>query len=183
MTSRKVFISSRIEEMEKERDAVESVIVNLREKENIPFISWRLEKESETIPSGKSPEVVQSENLKDSDIYLLILGSTYGREEGISPTHKEYEEARLEIDDKECILIYVKTDEDTVQKRDRRLKKWMEDRRDTHTRKAFKNVEELKEFVEKRLRHLWQDKFEKNDSCCSDLLLLRECKKRMERLL
>ena len=113
-------------------------------------------------------------------IYLLILGFTYGREEGMSPTHKEYEEARLEIADKDCILIYVKNDEDTVQKRDRRLRKWIEDRRDTHTCKPFKNVEKLKEFVENRLRHLWQEKFEKNDSCCSNP---REFKKRMERLL
>lgn len=179
MTSRKVFISARIEEMETERDAVESVIADLRERENIPFISWRLEKESKTIPSGKSPDVVQSENLKDSDVYLLILGSGYGREKGISPTHKEYDKARFEIDDKDCILIYVKNDEDTVRKRDRRLKMRIEDMKDTHTCKPFKNVEELKRFVKDRLRHLWHEKFEKNDSCCT----LQEFRKRVERQL
>lgn len=178
MASRKVFISSKIEELKKERDAVESVIVNLRKRENILFISWRWEKESKTIPSGKSPEEVQSENLKDSDIYLLILGSEYGCEEGISPTHKEYEEARLEIDDKDCILIYVKNDKDTVQKRDRRLKKLIENMRNTHSCKPFENVEELKGFVEERLRYLWQVDVEKNDSCCT----LQEFRKRMERL-
>ena len=163
MASRKVFISSRIKEMENERDAVESVFVNLREKENINFISWRLEKESKTIPSAKSPDVVQSENLKESDIYLLILGSEYGRKKGMSPTHKEYNEALFEID-KDCILIYAKNDEDTVQKRDERLKKWIEEMRETRTCKPFKNVEELKIFVKNRLRHLWYEKFEKGVS-------------------
>lgn len=36
--------------------------------------------------------------------------------------------------------------------------------REIHTRKAFKNVEELKRFVENRLRYLWQEKFEKGVS-------------------
>ena len=51
-----------------------------------------------------------------------------------------------------------------MQKRDERLKKWIEGMREIHTRKAFKNVEELKRFVENRLRYLWQEKFEKGVS-------------------
>ena len=160
MTPRKVFISSKIKE--KERDVVFSVIDALRERENIPFVPWLWEKDSKTIPSGKSPEEVQSKHLKESDIYLLILGAEYGSEEVISPTQKEYAQAYLDFDDKDCILIYVKNDEDTVQKRDKRLKSWIEDIRKTHSYKPFENAEELKGFVGDRLRYLWHEKFEKS---------------------
>ena len=104
------------------------------------------------------------------------LKNESGKEKGISPTHNEYCEAHLEVD-KDCILIYVKNDENTVRKRDERLKKWIEEMRDTHTCKAFKNVEELKRFVEDRLRYLWHEQFEKNDSCCT----LQEFRKRIEK--
>ena len=77
------------------------------------------------MPSGYSPEEVQSKELKKSDVYLLILGAEYGHQEGISPTHKEYEEDHFEFD-KDCILVYVKNDEDTVRKREKRLRKLLE---------------------------------------------------------
>jgi len=152
----KVFISSRIDELKGERDAVEEAIDELRE-ENLPFEAWRWEKEEETIPSGKTADEIQSEELKDSDVYLLIFGSTYGAESGISPTHKEFEEAKLEFD-KDCILVYVKN----VERVDERQKRWLEDIEKQCTYKAFKDVDELNDFVKNRLRYLWKDKFDIN---------------------
>jgi hypothetical protein len=161
MTSRKVFISSRINELKKEREAVESAVFELYNKEGLPFTTWRWETATKDIPSGKLPGEVQSENLKRSDVYLLILGAEYGSKTGLSSTHKEFEEARLEFD-KDCILIYVKNDEGTVQRREERLKILLKDRKGTY--KEFEDIRELKELVKDRLRGLWQEKFEKGVS-------------------
>jgi hypothetical protein len=116
---------------------------------------------SKDIPSGEDPDEVQSEELKKSDIYLLILGCEYGTETGFSPTHKEYEEARFEFEfDRDRILIYVKNNEDTVRRREERLKNWIENIKLNCTYKEFEDLNELKEFVKDRLRNLWHDKFE-----------------------
>lgn len=160
MTSRQVFISYRIEELKKESNAVESAVFELYNKEGLPFTTWRWET-AKDIPSGKLPDEVQSENLKRSDVYLLILGAEYGPKTGISSTHKEFEEARLEFD-KACILIYVKNDEETVQRREERLKKWLKDIKGTY--KEFEDVRGLKELVKGKLRYLWHEKFEKGVS-------------------
>ena len=154
----RVFISSRLKELKKERDAVEEVVNNLQNKEDIPYKPWRMEKAHEDIPVGKTTDEIQSENLKKSDVYVLILGAEYGCETGISPTHKEYEEAWFEIDPG-CILVYLKEDKKTVQRREERLKKWLEKIKLEVTYTSFKNKYELKEFVGARLRELWDKKF------------------------
>ncbi len=66
-----VFISSRLTELEEERAAVEEAVFELWNNENLPFMIWRWESAKE-IPSGKHPDIVQSEGVKDSDIYVLI---------------------------------------------------------------------------------------------------------------
>ena len=159
MTSRQVFISSIIEEMEKERTAVESAVFELYNNEGLPFTTWRWETATKDIPSGESPDEVQSENLKRSDVYLLTIGAEYGPKTGLSSTHKEFEEARLEFD-KDCILIYVKNDEETVLRREKRLKRWLKDIKGTY--KEFEERRELKELVKDRLRGLWREKFKKS---------------------
>jgi len=154
----RIFISSRIEELKEEREAVESAVLELYKGERLPFMTWRWETASEDIPSGKSPDDVQSENLKKSEVYLLIIGAEYGPKKGISSTHKEFEEARLEFDE-DCILTYVKNDEETVQRREERLKRWLKDIKGTY--KEFEDIRKLKELVKDRLRALWQKKFER----------------------
>lgn len=147
-----VFISSRIEELKEERNKVEEGISELRNHEDIPFTFWRSEKAKE-IPSGKNPDKIQSERVRDSDIYVLILGSEYGGcEYGESPTHKEYKIACSKIKE-DCILIYIKEVEDREEKLDR----WIRDakEKEKHTYKPFKNPDELKNLVKIRLRDLW----------------------------
>ena len=124
MTPR-VFISSRIRELEEERVAVEEAVKELWNNEDILYKTWRWETASKDLPSGYTPDEVQSKELKKSDVYLLILGVEYGPEEGISSTHKEYDEALFESD-KACILVYVKNDKNTVKKREKRLRQWLE---------------------------------------------------------
>ncbi len=70
----KVFISSRMNELEKERAAVEKAIFELWTHETLPFTIWRWERAKE-IPSGKHPGEVQSKGVRDSDVYVLILGA------------------------------------------------------------------------------------------------------------
>ena len=146
----KVFISSRLEELEEERAAVEEAVSELRTYENLPFTVWGWESAKE-IPSGKHPDKVQSEGVRDSDIYVLILGSEYGDSEyGESPTHKEYKTARSNLGE-DCILIYIKE----VERREENLEKWIEELKNRHTLKPFKNSYQLKDFVKTRLRDLW----------------------------
>ena len=156
--SPRVFISSRIRELEEERVTVEEAVKELKNNEDISYKTWRWETASKERPSGYTPDEVQSKELKNSDVYLLILGAEYGPEEGISSTHKEYEEAHSEFD-KECILVYVKNDENTVKKREKRLRQWLERIAGEVTYKGFESTEELKAHVKDKLRALWHDKF------------------------
>ena len=148
----KVFISSKLQELEKEREVVEEAVSELWNNENIPFTIWRWESAKE-IPSGKHPDKVQSEGVKDSDIYVLIMGSEYGDfEYGESPTHNEYGIAGSEIEE-DFILIYIKEVEDREENLDRWIKEIRE--KNKHTYKPFKNPDELKNLVKNRLRDLW----------------------------
>lgn len=146
-----VFISARIEELKEERKKVKEGIYELVNHGDIPFKVWDWENAKE-IPSGKKPDRIQYEGVRDSDIYVLILGSEYGNKEyGESPTHKEYKIACSEIE-KECILIYIKEVKDREEKVDRWIKEIEENE---HTYKQFKNPDELKDLVKTRLRDLW----------------------------
>ena len=146
----KVFISSRLEELEGERAAVEKAVSELWTHENLPFTVWGWESAKE-IPSGKHPDIIQSEGVRDSDIYVLIIGSKYGDfEYGQSPTHKEYDIACSELEE-DSILIYIKE----VEGREEKLEKWIEEIKDKHTSKSFKSPYQLKDFVKTRLKDLW----------------------------
>ena len=147
----KVFISSRLKELEEERAAVEEAVSELWNDEKLAFTIWKWESAKE-IPSGKHPDKVQSERVKDSDIYLLILGSEYGDAKyGESPTHKEYAIAYSEHE-QDCILIYIK---EVERRREEKLEKWIEEIKNKHTFKSFKNRDQLKDLVKTRLRDLW----------------------------
>lgn len=148
-----VFKSSRLDELE-ERNKVQVGISELWNHEDIPFKVWDWENAKE-IPSGKSPDRIQSEGIGNSDIYVLILGSEYGNDEyGESPTHKEYKIACSKIKE-DCILIYIKEVKDKEEKVDRWIKEIKENEL---TCKPFKNPDELKNLVKIRLRDLWNNR-------------------------
>ena len=145
-----VFISSRLEELEEERKTIEKAVSELWNNENLPFTVWKWESAKE-IPTGKHPDKLQSEGVRDSDIYVLILGSEYGDfEYRESPTHKEYDTACSELEE-DCILLYVKE----VGRREEKLEKWIEEIKNKHTFKSFVNPYQLKDLVKTRLRDLW----------------------------
>jgi hypothetical protein len=146
----KVFISSRLEELRDERAAVEEAVSELWTHENLPFTIWRWES-AKGIPSGKHPDNVQSEGVRDSDIYVLIMGSEYGDfEYGKSPTHKEYDIACSKPEE-DSILIYVKE----VERREEKLEKWIGEIKNRHAFKPFINPDQLKDSVKTRLKDLW----------------------------
>jgi len=152
----KIFISSKLQELKEERDIVEKAVFELWNNEGLPFKCWRWEERAKDIPTGKHPDEVQSEGVRDSDVYVLILGSEYGDfEYGQSPTHKEYDIACSNIE-KDCILIYIKD----VEKREDKLKKWIEEII-KHTYKPFKNSDQLKDLVKTRLKAVWEQKWNK----------------------
>ncbi|NMX21667.1 hypothetical protein C5S30_04380 [ANME-1 cluster archaeon GoMg4] len=156
----KVFISSRLEELEEERKAIEEAVSELRNHERLPFTIWSWEHAKE-IPSGKHPDTVQSEGVHDSDIYILILGVEYGDfKYGESPTHKEYKIACRDVEE-DCILIFIKE----AEKREEKLEEWIAEikDKDKHTSKPFKNPDQLKNFVKTRLRDLWNKRNQKTD--------------------
>ncbi len=146
-----VFISSRLDELKEEKNKVKEGISELWDHEGIPFKVWDWENAKE-IPSGKKPDRIQSEGVRDSDIYILILGSEYGNNDyGESPTHKEYNDACSEIEE-DCILIYIKEVKDREEKVDR----WINEiKENEHTYKPFKNPDQLKDLVKTRLMDLW----------------------------
>ena len=147
-----VFISSRIDELKEERKKVEDGINELWNQENIPFKFWDWNKAKE-IPSGKSAVEIQSEGVRNSDIYVLILGSEYGNfEYGKSPTHKEYKIASSNIKE-DCILLYINEFEDKDEKLDRWISEFKENHKPSY--KLFRNPDELKNLVQNRLRDLW----------------------------
>ncbi len=147
----KVFISSRMKELSEERAAVVEAVSELWTHENLPFTIWGWE-DAKEIPSGKYPDEVQSKGVGDSTIYLLILGSEYGDfGYGESPTQKEYDIACSEHE-QDCILIYIK---EVERRREEKLEKWIEEIKNRHTFKSFKNPDQLKDLVKTRLRDLW----------------------------
>lgn len=153
MKSKKVFISSRLEELKKERDAVKDAISDLWNIEKLPIRGWWWEK-APGIPTPEPPEKVQSQALKECDIYLLIIGSEYGNfEYGKSSTHKEYNEATSSGGKDKTILIYVKECE-KEEERDENVRKWIKSLRKDSTTGTFKTPDELKDKVKTRLREL-----------------------------
>nr|CBH39615.1 hypothetical protein BSM_30940 [uncultured archaeon] len=140
-----------MKELSEERKTVEEAVSELWTHENLPFTIWGWE-DAKEIPSGKHPDKVQSKGVRDSDIYVLILGSEYGDfEYGESPTHKEYDVACSEREE-DCILIYIK---EVGRRREEKLEKWIEEIKNRHTFKSFKNPDQLKDLVKTRLRDLW----------------------------
>ncbi|MGB7002650.1 MAG: DUF4062 domain-containing protein [Halobacteriota archaeon] len=147
----KVFISSRMKELSEERAAVGEAVSELGTHEKLLFTIWGWE-DAKEIPSGKHPDEVQSKGVRDSDIYVLILGSEYGDfEYRESPTHKEYDIACSEREE-DCILIYIK---EVERRREENLEKWIKELKNKHTPKPFENRDQLKDLVKTRLRDLW----------------------------
>ena len=83
----KIFISSLIRGMESERAAVKDAIITLGHE---PIMAEGF------AAQDSSPQIACLNGLRQSDLFLLILGDRYGAAQasGLSATHEEFEEAR-----------------------------------------------------------------------------------------
>jgi ABC-type nitrate/sulfonate/bicarbonate transport system permease component len=100
MSRLRIMISSTIKDLEPERTVVAKAIADFR------FERFR----SESMGAlSRSPETVCDEMARECDIYILIVGASYGwviPHSNISVTEREYDVARAS--DPEKILVYVK---------------------------------------------------------------------------
>lgn len=139
MAKYKIFVSSAQKELKEERNAVKEIIA-----ENYLLNEYFTVFRFEDLPAkSKSAEGVFLEEVKDSDIYIGILGNEYGRtdKDRLSPTEKEYLEARKS--DKE-ILFFIKGEDSARDKRLKELIARIKDNTEGHCYERFNNIEELK---------------------------------------
>ncbi len=148
MKKTKIFISSVLKELMNERLAVQEAIT-----EN-EFLSRYFDVE---MWEGFPPMAVPSRNaymekLKECDIYIGLFGNEYGtpEEDGLSPTEREYRQAKS---DSKYILVFLKGKTDT--ERDHKLKKLLKEFKGHrgYNYKRFENYIELKEWARKGLVH------------------------------
>jgi ATP-dependent DNA helicase RecG len=144
----KIFISSVLKELMNERLAVQETIAEnefLRRYFDVEM--WE----------GFPPMAVSSrkaylEKLKECDIYIGLFGNEYGtpEEDGLSPTEREYRQAKA---DGKYILVFLKGKTDTG--RDDSLNKLLKEFKGHrgYSYKRFENYIELKEWARKGLIH------------------------------
>ncbi|MDO8721491.1 MAG: ATP-binding protein [Syntrophales bacterium] len=148
MKKTKIFISSVLKELMNERLAVQEAIT-----EN-EFLSRYFAVE---MWEGFPPMAVPSrkayiEKLKECDIYIGLFGNEYGtpEEDGLSPTEREYRQAKA---DGKYILVFFKGKTDT--ERDHKLKELLKEFKGHrgYSYKRFENYIELKNWTRKGLLH------------------------------
>ncbi|MGD0885528.1 MAG: ATP-binding protein [Thermodesulfovibrionales bacterium] len=144
----KIFISSALKELMNERLAVKEAITDNE------FLNRYFDVE---MWEGFPPMAVPSrraylEKLKECDIYIGLFGNEYGtpEEDGLSPTEREYRQAKA--DDK-YILVFLKGKTDTG--RDEKLKDLLKEFKGHrgYSYKRFENYIELKDWTRKGLSH------------------------------
>lgn len=138
----KVFISGNQGELGRERKAVKDVILNTG-----VFRQFFEVFTFEDVPAeGKDPASRYLSEVKNSDIYLGILGSEYGLkgEGGLSPTEKEFETFLKSVPSGE-VLIFIKGI--TSVDRDEDTENFINKIRESFVYRRFDSLEDLKHQV------------------------------------
>lgn len=115
----RIFISSVMKELRKERKVVEDAIYELNREPYSSLIKNYLQEKVEFQPvrfenfgaRTSSSKDLYLKAIESSNIYVGILGKRYGviQESGLSATHEEYRKAKSIVSDKGIeILVYVK---------------------------------------------------------------------------
>ena len=145
MEKLKIFVSSVQKELENERIAITELV------SSDPFIGRHIEAILfEELPaSANSAEAAYLSALRSCQIYIGILGFEYGRKgpDGLSATHREYNEAkRLGIP----TFFFVKGDNTQDSRRGEEMKAFFSEIRDEqhgHVYKRFTHYQSLKSSV------------------------------------
>lgn len=142
----KIFISGNQTELSEERFAVKDVIAN-----NPVFNEFFDVFLFEDVPaSRRRPDLTYIGEVKNSNIFIGLLGNKYGNkdDEGISPTEREFR-TFLEHCPHNEVIIYVKGRDDD--ERDEEVQKLFKFIKDSFKYKRIDNLKELKEFVTESL--------------------------------
>jgi len=138
----KVFVSGNQGELGLERKAVKDVIVNTGVFRQF-FDVFLFE---DMAAEGKEPVSRYLSEIKNSDIYLGILGNEYGfkGEDGLSPTEREFETFIDSVSFGE-VLIFIKEDPSVV--RDKDIKKFIKKIKESFVYRRFGSLDDLKRQV------------------------------------
>ncbi|MBM4141273.1 MAG: DUF4062 domain-containing protein, partial [Nitrospira sp.] len=137
MKKYRIFVSAHQKELKEERLAIKETIVSnstLRECFDVFLF--------EDLPAkGRPPVSTYLKQVRDSDIYIGIIGNEYGikGKGSLSPTEKEF---RTFIKSKPDALIFIKGKDDS--KKDKDTQKFIKAIKDSFIYKRFSNIEELK---------------------------------------
>jgi ATP-dependent DNA helicase RecG len=149
----KIFVSGNQSELNSERFAVKEVINN-----NPVFKRFFDVFLFEEVPASRQrPDFIYLEEVKDSEIFIGILGKKYGNvyEEGLSPTEKEFK-TFIEHNPHNDIFIFVKGSND--ESRDEKIEELIGLIRSSVTYKRFDDIDALKEFITENLIIFFEEK-------------------------
>jgi len=153
----KLFVSANQKELREERFAIKDVIndnATLRQCFDV-FIF-------ENLPAkGKSPSATYLKNVADSDIYMGIIGMSYGDKgnDGFSATEREFRHF-LKTKSTGEIIIFIKGDSKKDVKRDKDTQRFVKTVKASLIYKRFHNIDELKTQVLNSLISFLDDKGE-----------------------
>ena len=147
-----IFISSNQTELQEERIAVKTVILNTPVIKNFfkPILF-------EDFPAcGSDPVSTYLNEVKGCDIYLGILGDKYGRkgDDGISATEREYKTFIDTVNDGEIIILVKYSSENS---RDPEINEFLAKTRNKSVYKCFSSINDLKKEVLKSLESFLKD--------------------------
>ncbi len=148
MNKIKIFISSVLKELMNERLAVQEAIA----ENNFLSSHFEVEMWEEFPPMAVPSRKAYIEKMKECDIYIGLFGNEYGtpEEDGLSPTEREYRQAKA---DGKYILVFLKGKADA--ERDHKLKELLKEFKGHrgYSYKRFENYIELKDWARKGLVH------------------------------
>jgi len=153
----KLFISANQKELKEERFAIKDVITGNATLRGF-FDAFLFE----DLPAkGKSAVTTYLKNVTNSDVYVCIIGNTYGDKgkDGLCPTEREFRHF-LKTKAKAEILVFIKGNSACDKKRDKHTQDFVRDIRASFIYKRFRNVDDLKTQVLNSLISFLDDKGE-----------------------
>ncbi|MGB3111508.1 MAG: ATP-binding protein [Candidatus Omnitrophota bacterium] len=153
----KLFISANQKELKEERFAIKDVITGNATLRGF-FDAFLFE----DLPAkGKSAVTTYLKNVTNSDVYVCIIGNTYGDKgkDGLCPTEREFRHF-LKTKSKAEILAFIKGNSTCDKRRDKDTQNFVMDIKASFIYKRFRNVDDLKTQVLNSLISFLDDKGE-----------------------
>lgn len=135
----KIFVSGNQTELRDERRAIKDLIVNHPTLKK--FFDVFIFEDSPA--RGRSPVSTYLDEVRNSDIYIGIIGNKYGSkgDDGLSPTEREFR-TFLHSNLSKDILIFIKNEGSSD--RDSEIRDWIQEIKEYYIYRRFGNIDELK---------------------------------------